>query len=134
MFKNNLLHGVVAGILSGVACLVFMRVYKEIAFVDFSPVMTIFNIFGSCIFGCVLASIGFFAARKIMPKYGESIFNLLFTILTFASIIGPIMFTFPPELDVEGIDEITAYFQPFAMTLHFFPALVWYTVKPIFIK
>jgi hypothetical protein len=69
-----------------------------------------------------------------LPRYGEIVFNFLFTIFTFASIIGPIMFTFPPELDVEGIEEITSYFQPFAMTLHFFPALAWYTVKPIFLK
>jgi hypothetical protein len=134
MFKNHLLHGLSAGILSGVACLVFMKVYKEIAFVDFSLVISIFNIFGACIFGCVLASIGYFSAKKLIPKYGEIVFNLLFTILSFASIIGPIMFTFPPELDIEGIDEITSYFQPFAMTLHFFPALIWYTVKPLFVK
>jgi hypothetical protein len=134
MFKNHLLHGLTAGILSGVACMVFMKVYKEIAFVDFSLVVSIFNIFGACIFGCVLASIAYFAAKKITPKNGEIIFNLLFTIFSFASIIGPIMFTFPPELDIEGIDEITSYFQPFAMTLHFFPALIWYTVKPLFVK
>jgi hypothetical protein len=134
MFKKHLFHGLLAGLLSSIACLVFMRVYKEVAFVDFSPVMTIFNIFGACIFGCVLASVGFFTASKILPRYGEIVFNFLFTIFTFASIIGPIMFTFPPELDVEGIEEITSYFQPFAMTLHFFPALAWYTVKPIFLK
>jgi hypothetical protein len=134
MFKNHLLHGLTAGILSGVACLVFMKVYREIAFVDFSLVISIFNIFGACIFGSVLASSGYYAVKKVTPKYGEIVFNLLFTLVSFASIIGPIMFTFPPELDIEGIDEITSYFQPFAMTLHFFPALIWYTVKPLFVK
>ncbi len=134
MFKKHLLHGVTAGLLSGLASLIFMRVYKEIAFVDFAPVMPVYKIFGACVFGSVLASAGFFSAKKMLSKYGEVIFNLLFTIFSFASIIGPIMFTFPPELDVKGIDEITMYFQPFAITLHFFPALIWYTVKPIFIK
>jgi hypothetical protein len=29
---------------------------------------------------------------------------------------------------------ITTYFIPFAMTLHFFPALIWFALKPLFIK
>jgi hypothetical protein len=77
---------------------------------------------------------GYFAAMKVVPRFGEIIFNLLFVILSFASIISPIMFKFDPELDVEGIDEITMYFIPFAVTLHFFPAIVWFAIKPLFIK
>jgi hypothetical protein len=26
------------------------------------------------------------------------------------------------------------YFIPFTITLHFFPAIVWFAIKPIFIK
>ena len=85
-------------------------------------------------FGCVLASLGFWFFIKIFPNFGEVIFNFLFTILTFLSILGPIAYKFPPELDVEGIDMITTYFIPFAMTLHFFPALIWFALKPLFIK
>lgn len=134
MFKKSLILGIVAGILSGVACIVFSLVYKETMMTDFSPVIKSSSLISACIFGCVLASIGYWGLTKVLPKSGEIIFNLLFTLLSFISILGPIAYTFPPELDVEGIDMITSYFIPFAMTLHFFPALVWFTLKPLFIK
>ena len=134
MFKNSLLLGVVSGLLSGLASVIFAGVYKETMFTDFSPVVSSMALFGACIFGCVLASVGYVLVMKFLPKNGNIIFNLLFTILTFASIISPIMYKFPPDLNVEGIDEITMLFIPFAMTLHFFPALIWFTLKPLFIR
>ena len=134
MFKKSLFLGITSGILSGVACMIFAGVYKETMFTDISPVITSVNLIGACVFGCVLASLGYFLLTKFFPKFGEIVFNLLFTFISFASILSPIAYKFPPELDVEGIDMITSYFIPFAMTLHFFPALIWFTLKPIFIK
>lgn len=134
MLKKSLLLGVTAGLLSGVACLVFASIYKNAMFVDFSPVVSATNYFGSTLFGCILASLGYVGLRKVSSRFGEIIFNLLFALLSFVSIMGPLMFKFPPELDVEGIDEITMYFQPFTITLHLVPALVWFTLKPIFIR
>ena len=134
MFKRVLFLGITAGILSGLASHIFMMVYKEVMIVDFSPVLKAYQLYAACVFGCVLASMGYFAAVKVVPRFGEIIFNLLFMILSFASIISPIMHIFPPELDVKGIDEITSYFIPFAITLHFFPAIAWFALKPIFVK
>jgi hypothetical protein len=134
MLKRALFLGITAGFLSGLACHVLMFVYKETMFVDFSPVMKAYQLYAASIFACVLASMGYIAAMKLLPRFGEIIFNLLFVILSFASIISPIMHIFPPELDVKGIDEITSYFIPFAITLHFFPAIAWFALKPIFVK
>ncbi len=134
MLKKSLLLGVTSGVLSGIASVIFAGVYKETMFTDFSPVVSTMNLMGACIFGCVLASVGYFGIMKFMPKNGNVVFNLIFTFLTFASILSPIAYKFPPALDVPGIDEITMLFIPFAMTLHFFPALIWFTVKPIFFK
>jgi hypothetical protein len=134
MFKKSLFLGITAGFLSGVACIIFSIVYKETMFTDFSPVVSNFNLIGACLFGCILASIGYFGVKKMIPKYGDIVFNLLFTILTFASIISPIAYKFPPELDFEGIDMVTSYFIPFAMTLHFFPIIIWLALKPLFFK
>lgn len=134
MLKKSILLGVTSGLLAGLASYIFSGVYKESMFTDFTPVVPVANLFSACLFGCLLASMGYFLIMKFAPKYGDIIFNLLFTILTFASIIGPIAYKFPADLDVEGIDMITSYFIPYAMTLHFFPALIWYTIKPLFIK
>ena len=130
MFKKSLFVGITAGVLAGVASIIFTMVYKEITFVDFSPVLHASNLIGACMFGCILASIGFWGLTKISPKYGEIIFNFLFTIITFASILGPIGYKFPLDFN----EEITTYFPFLAITLHFFPALIWFAVKPIFIR
>lgn len=130
MFKKSLFVGVTAGLLSGIASIVFTGVYKEITFVDFSPVLNATNLIGACMFGCVLASIGFWALTKVSTKYGEILFNLFFILLTFVSILGPIGYKFPLDFN----EEITMYFPFLAITLHFFPALIWFAVKPIFIK
>lgn len=134
MLQKSLFVGITAGILSGVASVLFAFVYKEVMLTDFSPVLSMLSLMGACMFGCILASIGFWALHRLSPKHGEIIFNLLFVAFSFASILGPIMFKFPPELDVEGVDMINSYFIPFAITLHFFPALIWLAIKPIFIR
>lgn len=130
LLKKSLFLGIAAGLLSGLACVIFAGVYKETMFTDFSPIVNNVNLVSVCVFGCVLASIGYFGLVKISPKFGEIIFNLLFTILSFASIIWPIAHTFPPEMD----SDLTMFFPGFAMTLHFFPAIVWFALKPIFIR
>jgi hypothetical protein len=130
MFGRSILLGATAGILSGVACMVFAKVYAETMYLDFSPLVSTMAYFGSCIFGCVLASIGFWALVKVTPKFGEIIFNFLFALLTFASILGPIGYVWPLEAD----QDLITYFPMFAMTLHFFPIVVWFTLKPLFIK
>jgi len=129
MFIRSLILGIVAGLLSGTACLVFAKVYQETMYLDFSPLVGTMNYFGACLFGCVLASIGFWAAVKVMPKYGEAVFNLLFALLTFASILGPIGYVWPLDAD----QDLITYFPMYAMTLHFFPAVVWFALRPWFI-
>ena len=132
MEKKIVLLGLAAGILSGTICTAFSIMYKETMMVDFSPVIKIYQYYSACILGCMLASFGFMLLKRITQNYGEILFNLLFTFITIISILGPLLYTFPPALDVKGIDEITSYFQPFTITLHFFPALAWFTLKPIF--
>ncbi len=131
MFKNHLLHGLTAGILSGVACYVFYILLKDEFMYDFSEIISTMNLFGACIFGCLLASLGYYASLKVLPtKYGEIVFNLVFSILIFASLVSPMLHKLPLDFD----EYLTVIFPTYAMTMHFFPALIWYTVKPLFVK
>jgi hypothetical protein len=130
MIKNHLIHGLLAGLISGLACYIFVSVLKEEFMYDFSKILSSLNLFGACIFACTLASIGFFISLKVMPKYGTIVFNLLFTLLAFASLLGPMMMKLPLDFD----EYLTMIFPTYAMTLHFFPVLIWYTLKPIFVK
>lgn len=128
MFKNSLVLGVISGLLSGLACVIYAKVYFTANEIDFSSIASNLVLFSSCIFGCVLASIGFYFSTKLMKKKGEILFNFLFTILSFASILGPIAATLPLDF------EFPELFPGYAIPMHFFPALAWFTVKPIFIK
>lgn len=130
MFIRTLLLGLTAGVLSGVACMIFAWVYETKLYLDFSTLISPMNYFGACIFGCVLASIGYWALSRVIPKLGGIIFNFLFSLLTFASILGPIAYVWPLDAD----QDLITYFPMYAMTMHFFPAIVWYTLKPLFVK
>jgi hypothetical protein len=127
MFKKQLLHGATAGILSGLACYVYYTVLKDFMY-DFSSIISEMNLFGACMFGTVLASLGYFLALKYVPKYGEIIFNLAFALLVFASLISPMLHKLPLDFD----EYLTLIFPTYAMTMHFFPYVFWYAVKPFF--
>jgi len=58
----------------------------------------------------------------------DMVFNLLFVVLTFASILRPIGFIMP--LDQESPE----LFPGLAVPMHFFPALGWFALKPFFGK
>lgn len=130
MIKNHLTHGLLSGLLAGIACYIFAFVLKNEFMYDFSKILSTMNLFGACIFACTIASVGFFILQKVTPKYGEIIFNFLFTLGAFASLLGPMVFKLPLDFD----EDLTSIFPTYAMTLHFFPVLIWYTLKPIFIK
>ena len=59
-------------------------------------------------------------------KTGEIVFNFLFSIGSFACVMVPISMTLP--LDV----QFPELFPGLAVPMVFFPALSWYTVKPLF--
>lgn len=130
MFKRALFLGLTAGVLAGVACAIYAEVFymANAGMLDFSMVVDTKMMFGATIFSCVLASIGFWLADKWLAKTGRVIFNFLFTIISFGSIIMPYAATLP--LDV----EFPEMFPSLVVPMHFFPALIWFTVQPIFIK
>ena len=130
MFKKHLYHGITAGILSGFACYVFYTVLKDEFMYDFSQIISTMNLFGACIFGTMLASVGHYISLKFVPIYGEIIFNLLFALFVFASLISPMKFKLPLDFD----EYLTAIFPTYAMTMHFFPVIIWYAIRPFFVK
>ncbi len=128
MFKKALLLGIVSGLLAGVAGLVYARVYYTANEADFSKVASTIRILSSSLFGGVLAAIGYSALVKALKNKGEIVFNLLFTILSFASLLLPIAFKLPLTIETPEL------FPGMVIPMHFFPALGWYTLKPLFIK
>jgi hypothetical protein len=128
MFKKLLLLGAIAGVLAGVASLVYQKVYTGSTGADFSTIAKPVNIVLTCTVAGLLASVGYGLLIKWLPKQGEIIFNFLLMIITFASILGPFAVKLP--LDIEQPE----LFPGLTVPMHFFPALAWFTLKPLFIK
>jgi len=128
MFKKSIFLGITSGILAGISCIVYAYMYKSSLEVDFSKVVKPQGMIGACVFVSLLAAIVYFLFSKWMKKYGEIVFNFLFVILTFASLVIPFAISLP--LDVQSPE----LFPGFAVPMHFFPALGWFTLKPLFIK
>jgi hypothetical protein len=128
MFKRLLLLGLISGVLAAVAALIYQKVYFTTNEIDFSGFLKPVNVFLICIVACLLASTGYGILTKWLPRYGEIIFNLALMIVSFASILGPIAYKFPLEF------ESPEFFPGLAIPMHFFPALGWFTLRPLFIK
>jgi hypothetical protein len=128
MFKKALFLGIVSGLLAGAAGLLYAHLYFKINEADFSKVASAVRILSSSLFGGVLAAIGYTAFGKLLKDKGEIVFNLLFTILSFASLLMPIAFKLPLTIETPEL------FPGMVIPMHFFPALGWYTLKPLFLK
>lgn len=128
MLKRLLILAVVAGILAGVASLVYQKVYTESLGDGFTNIVSTQKIFITCLGATLVAAIGYFLLSKVLKGYTEAVFNLLFTVVTIASIVYPIGYKLP--LDV----EMPELFPGLAIPMHFFPVLGWMTLKPLFAK
>ena len=125
MFKRLLLLAVPAGVLAGVASLVYQKVYTSSLGADFSKIVTPTGIFATSILGCLLASMGYWLINKWLKQRGDIVFNLLFSILSIASILT--VFAVKLPLDVESPE----LFPGLTVPMHFFPAMAWFTLKPL---
>ena len=130
MFKKSLLLGIVSGLLAGLAGVVYARLYYSINEADFSAVVTSLKIVAASLFGGVLAAVGYTLLDRWLKITGEIVFNLLFTLISFASLLIPIAAKLPRTIDPQEL----FLFPGMVIPMHFFPALGWYTLKPLFMR
>jgi ABC-type branched-subunit amino acid transport system permease subunit len=128
MFKKSLLLGIVSGLLAGIAGVIYARLYCSINEADFSKVASSVKILAASLFGGVLAAIGYSLLTRWLKDKGEIVFNLIFTLISFATLLAPIAMRLPRNIDTPEL------FPGMVIPMHFFPALAWFTLKPIFIK
>lgn len=124
--KTHFFHGLVAGVLSGLAAYVYNTAYSAALLVDFSAVMNTPSILGSSIFGCVLASLGYYFFSKWVQLGRDVWFNAIFLVLTFATFVGSFAANLPEDL------ESPELFPGLSIPMHLFPMLFWLAVKPLF--
>ncbi|HZE85449.1 MAG TPA: hypothetical protein VE035_14135 [Puia sp.] len=128
MLKKSLALGIVAGILSGIVSLAYAKLYHSSLGADFSRVASPVGIIASSLLGGVLAALGYWLLDKWLQRRGEIVFNFLFVILSFATVLAPFGVKLPLDLEAPEL------FPGLAIPMHFFPALAWFTLKPLFIR
>ena len=128
MFNRSLLLGIISGVLAGIAGIIYARIYYKINEADFSVVVSSIRILSASLFGGVLAAMGYTLLSRWLKNRGEIVFNFLFTLMSFASMLLPIAYKLPLNLETPDL------FPGMVIPMHFFPALSWYTLKPLFIR
>lgn len=124
--KKIFIHGIVAGILAALAGVIYFIIYQNTLGTNFGKIVNIPSITGSSIFGAVLIACGYALLLKIGKLKLSGWYNVLVSVLSFATIIWPISMSLP--LTVESPELFTGLVVP----MHFFPALAYFTVAPFF--
>jgi len=126
MFKRIFIHGLIASVLAAIAAIIYKRIYFFATETDFSKVINYGSIIGLSLGIGMLATFVNYGLVKWLGKRGEIIFNFLFSIISFACVMVPISMSLP--LDVKTPE----LFPGLAVPMVFFPAMAWYTLKPLF--
>lgn len=126
--KRNLIHGIVAGVLATLAAIIYDKIYVFALAVDFSVVVNIPSIVASCFIGTMGAALGYTVIQRFVKRNTDIWFNLIFTIITFGSILAPLSVALPLEVSSPEL------FPGLSIPMHFMPQLFWLTSKPLFTK
>jgi hypothetical protein len=124
--KTIFFQGLTAGALASIASLVYNYAYTSAMMADFSAVINPGSIIGASIFGALLISGGYFFFKKWVGKGTDIWFNAILIILSFASLVSVFGAQLPLEI------EFPELFAGLTAPMHFFPALFWLGVKPLF--
>ena len=128
MLKRLLLLGVISGVLAGIVALIYQKIYSSSVGADFSSVVTPVGVMISNIVGCMIAALGYWILSKWLKSKTEIVFNFIFVILSFASMLPVFAAKLPLTISSPEL------FPGLAIPMHFFPALAWTTLEPLFIK
>ena len=126
MLKKDLIHGIIAGILSSVAAIIFYHIYAFATLVDFSKIVNEVSIISFNIGTCMLFTLLHTLISKLFRKKPELFFNLFISIGSFALIAVPVSISLP--LDIKSPE----LFPGMTVPMLFFPVISWLTVNPLF--
>jgi hypothetical protein len=128
MSKKLFFQAIWAGVLASIAGLIYSRIYFFAFEANFSKLINVASLLAANLMSCLIAALGLGLLRKWFPSRAEIIFNFAFSLLSFASITIPLAAKIP--LDIQNPE----LFPGLAIPMHFFPALAWFTIGPLFKK
>ena len=128
MFKKVFIQAILASLLAFIAAVIYRRIYFFATETDFSTFLSLLKLASLSILISMLVAFLYYGLSRFMGSRTEVVFNLLFSMLTFASVIIPISITLP--LNVQSPE----LFPGLGVPMVFFPAMAWYTLNPFFKK
>ncbi|TNF46384.1 MAG: hypothetical protein EP305_11280 [Bacteroidetes bacterium] len=134
MFKQTLIHGIVSAILASIACLIYTGFYFSVL-VDFSEAAGTLHVISTCFMVVLAASFIHFGIRKVInnENIADTVFGLLFAACSLGSVFY-ILKSNDPVFKNEDAALMIDYYKGFVMPMLFFPALAWFSVKPLFLN
>jgi hypothetical protein len=126
MFKRHFFHGILSGIMAAIAAIIYNRIHFFATEADFSRIVNIGTMMSLNLIVCLIFSIAYFLFIKLWKGKRTTIFHIFISIISFAAIIIPISISLP--LDIKNPELFTGL----AVPMIFFPALAWFTFKPLF--
>jgi hypothetical protein len=126
--KRYFIHGIVAGILSTIAGIVYLTVYQKAMFLDFSSVINSGSIAGVSLFACLLMAFGYWLIERQKNPNLKGWLNIGILLISFLSILGPLGMSLPLDIDFPEM------FPGLAIPLHFIPAMIFFGLDPFFKK
>ena len=125
-FRKAILLAGVSAALSITACLIYNKVYSGSFYVDFSKIISPTSMIMTCLVACTIMALGYALVTKWRPSINKGWINLLFLVLSFASIVLVLSFKLPLEI------EFPELFPGLAIPMHFFPVLAFLAMVPFF--
>ena len=126
MFKDHFFHGLTSGIMAAIAAIIYSRIYFFATQADFSGIVNFGTMIGFNLIICLVISIVYYFYLRVLKGKGITAFHILISVLSFATVIIPISISLP--LSVKNPE----LFPGLAVPMMFFPALAWFTFKPLF--
>jgi len=126
MFKDHFFHGLTSGIMAAIAAIIYSRIYFFATQADFSGIVNFGTMISFNLIICLVISIVYYFYLRVLKGKGITAFHILISVLSFATVIIPISISLP--LSVKNPE----LFPGLAVPMMFFPALAWFTFKPLF--
>jgi hypothetical protein len=126
--KTLFLQSLVAGVLAAIAANIYNQIYFFATEIDYSNIINVASLFSLNIIVSLIAGLVYWLLTILFKTRGPIVFNLVYSVASFTSVIIPIAITLPlstpsPEL-----------FPGLTVPMVLFPVIAWMTIDPLFKK
>ena len=112
--------------MAAIAAIIYSRIHFFATQADFSGIINPGTMISLNLIICLVFSIIYFFYLKILRGKGIIVFHIFISALSFATVIIPISISLPLSIKNPEL------FPGLSVPMIFFPALAWFTFKPLF--